>query len=257
VQRRFAHAWDDEITVPMITRYYWWLMEFGENDDIKVEAQIDPRGASYLLVKDMQAQHGMMALDLYSKFPQMQERIKEDELFEIVFNFLDVPTDKVFRTDEEMADRQQGPDPAMQMEMARAKAEMRKLNAEAMRIEAEVQSAMNPDSAAESIQYQQTLMELEARMMIAQMNRDARLAEVAAQKEIKVTELQAKLQTADQDRLMRETIERMKIAMKGQESQMKQYNEGIKARLQVERKKLREERQDMMQDNINQGFDTF
>ena len=262
VQRRFAHAWDDEITIPMITRYYWWLMEFSDNDDIKVEAEIDPRGASYLLVKDMQAQHGMMALDLYSRFPQMQDRVKEEELFEMVFTFLDVPTDRIFRTDEEMADMANNPEAQaqqaqVQLEMEKAQAEMRKLNAEAMRIEAEVQSAMNPDGAVESLQYQQTLMELEARMMIAQMQRDARLAEVAADKEIKVTELQAKLQTAEQDRAMKETIERMRLALKGQEAQMKQYNEGVKARVQMERKRLREERQEMMQENLNRGHDTF
>jgi len=258
VQRKFAHAWDDEVTIPMITRFYWWLMEYDEDDRIKIDADVDPRGASYLLVKDMQAQHGMTLLQMHSQYPAMQRLMKEDELIKTVINFLDVPTDRLYYTEEELAQMQeQGPDPAMMAEMERAQAETRKLQAEAMRIEAEVQATMNPESVAESLQYQQNLMELEARMMIAQMQRDARLAEVAADKEIKVTELQAKLQTSEQDRLMRETIERMKLAMAGQEAQMKQYNEGVKARIQMERKRQREERQDMMQQNMNRGFDTF
>ena len=262
VQRRFAHAWDDEITVPMVTRYYWWLMEFSPDDDIKVEAEIDPRGASYLLVKDMQAQHGMMALDLYSRYPSMQQRIKEDELFEIVFNFLDVPTDRIFRTEEEMAQMDEDPMQQMQqmeqqLQMAKLEAEVKKINAEALRIEAQSQAGMGDEGAAMSLDYQKTLMELEARIMIAQMQRDARLAEVAADKEIKVTELQAKLQTAEQDRQLKETLDRMRLSLAGQEAQMKQYNEGIKARMQMERKRLREERQDLMAQNVARGYDTF
>lgn len=262
VQRRFAHAWDDEITIPMITRYYWWLMEFSDNDDIKVEAEVDPRGASYLLVKDMQAQHGMMALDLYSRFPQMAQRVKEDALFEIVFNFLDVPTDRIFRTEEEM--QQMAEDPAAQMqqmqmelEMQKLQAEVQKIQAEAMRIEMQAQAGMGDDGAAMSLDYQKTLMELETRLMIAQMQRDARLAEVAAEKEIKVTELQTKLQTAEQDRQTKATLERLRLALQEQEMQMKQYNEGIKARVQMERKQLRAERQDLMAKNVARGYDTF
>ena len=44
--RRMARIFDDSITKPHVTRYYEWMMEFGEDEDIKGDFKIIPRGSS-------------------------------------------------------------------------------------------------------------------------------------------------------------------------------------------------------------------
>ena len=53
--RRMARIFDDSITKPHVTSYYEWMMEFGEDDSIKGDFQVIPRGSSALVIKDMRA----------------------------------------------------------------------------------------------------------------------------------------------------------------------------------------------------------
>ena len=53
--RRMARIFDDSITKPHVTAYYEWMMEFGEDDSIKGDFQVVPRGSSALVIKDMRA----------------------------------------------------------------------------------------------------------------------------------------------------------------------------------------------------------
>lgn len=255
VQRRFAHMYDDEITIPMLTRYYWWLMEFDEDDSIKVEMQIDPRGASYLLVKDMQAQHGMMALNLAQNDPELRQRMHMDRLYESVFNFLDVNTDDLWKSEEDLQLEGESPEAQMQMQAAQLalqeqEAKVRKAMAEAMKAEME---AMPQQQEGPS----EKMLEIEARLLIAQMSRDARLAQISAEKDIKVTELMAKLQTTEQDRQFKEMMARLQAQQKAEEMARKDYQEGAKLALQARRKELREQRQELMAQNVARGYDTF
>lgn len=53
--RRMARIFDDSITKPHVTAYYEWMMEFGDDDSIKGDFQVVPRGSSALVIKDMRA----------------------------------------------------------------------------------------------------------------------------------------------------------------------------------------------------------
>lgn len=268
VQRRLAHAWDDEITIPMLTRYYWWLMEFDEDDSIKVEMEVDPRGSSYLIVKDMQAQHGMMALQLAGQDPELRQRLKMDELYQTVFNFLDVPTDRLFKSEDEIAQEGESPDAqmqqqALQLELQKAQADAEKAMAEAQKAMAEAQALGQPDQSAgleyerEQMRYQGQMAELETRLLIAQMERDAKIAAVSADKEIKVTELQAKLQTNQQDQAMKAQLEQLRLNQKEMDSRRKQYTEGVKAAISARQKDLRAQQYELRKENMQKGFDSF
>lgn len=48
--------YDDKITSPHITRYYDWNMQYNDDDEIKGDYKVDPRGASVLFEKDQHAQ---------------------------------------------------------------------------------------------------------------------------------------------------------------------------------------------------------
>jgi len=53
--RRMARIFDDSITKPHVTAYYDWMMEFGEDDSIKGDFHVVPRGSSALVAKDMRS----------------------------------------------------------------------------------------------------------------------------------------------------------------------------------------------------------
>jgi len=66
VLRRLARLFDDRITEPHITRYYYWLLHYGEDEE-KGDYCVDARGSSALVERDLQnqavAQMGSIVLD--------------------------------------------------------------------------------------------------------------------------------------------------------------------------------------------------
>lgn len=56
VLRRIARLFDDRVTEPHIRRYYEWLMIYGEDDAAKGDFQIDARGSTALVERDLQSQ---------------------------------------------------------------------------------------------------------------------------------------------------------------------------------------------------------
>ncbi len=56
VLRRLAKRFDDYVTEPHIQRYYDWMMQHSDNDDIKGDFQIDVRASSALVERDAQQQ---------------------------------------------------------------------------------------------------------------------------------------------------------------------------------------------------------
>lgn len=61
VLRRLVKSIDDDVTDDHITRYYDFNMEHHPDDSIKGDYQVDARGTSVLLVRDLQQQSLMMA----------------------------------------------------------------------------------------------------------------------------------------------------------------------------------------------------
>ena len=56
VLRRLAKRFDDYVTEPHITRYYEWMMQHSDREDIKGDFQIDVRASSALVERDAQQQ---------------------------------------------------------------------------------------------------------------------------------------------------------------------------------------------------------
>jgi hypothetical protein len=54
--RRMAKMFDDSITSPHIGRYYKFLLQYGENDAEKRNLQIEARGSSALIERQLQSQ---------------------------------------------------------------------------------------------------------------------------------------------------------------------------------------------------------
>lgn len=56
VLRRLARTFDDAVTEPHIRRYYAWLLEYGEDETEKGDFQIDARGSTALVERDINNQ---------------------------------------------------------------------------------------------------------------------------------------------------------------------------------------------------------
>jgi hypothetical protein len=57
VFRRVVKSWDDDITTPTLRRFYDWNMQFNQDNSVKGDMQVDARGTSVLLVREIQSQN--------------------------------------------------------------------------------------------------------------------------------------------------------------------------------------------------------
>lgn len=121
VLRRIARLFDDRVTEPHIRRYYEWLMVHGENDVAKGDFQIDARGSTALVERDMQNQQimqmgALVANPAFGIDPEkwLSEMLKSQRL-----------DPKRFQMDQEKkaAMAQQPPPVAPQIEAAKIRAE--------------------------------------------------------------------------------------------------------------------------------------
>ena len=139
VQRQAAHNWDDHITIRLIGGIYDWFMQHDPDPSIKGDYDVDVRGASYLLIKDQQAQHAQLLVQMTGQDPELAAIVKKDELYRIYVGFMDIPSDQLLRTADEQAawQAQQQPDPIQQAEADKLAAQTDKFTAEAEAIRAE------------------------------------------------------------------------------------------------------------------------
>jgi hypothetical protein len=137
--RRAVKNWDDDMTVPVIRRMYHWNMQFTPKDAIKGDYEVDARGSSVLLVREMQSQNLMAIAMQFSGHPVFGPMIKESELLRQIIKAHMIAADTIVKTDREIeAERAQmaesGPDPAVALGK-------RKMDLEERKIEAEVEIA--------------------------------------------------------------------------------------------------------------------
>lgn len=71
VRRRQVKEFDDDVTKPLITRFYVWNMQFNERNEIKGDMNCTARGTSALLVKEMQTAQIIEMFDRFSNHPHL------------------------------------------------------------------------------------------------------------------------------------------------------------------------------------------
>jgi hypothetical protein len=54
-RRGQARRWDDKVTLGLVTRFYNYFMQFENDDSIKANMEVEPRGATVLLAKELTA----------------------------------------------------------------------------------------------------------------------------------------------------------------------------------------------------------
>jgi hypothetical protein len=127
VLRRIARTFDDCITEPHIRRYYYWLMSAEGNDDAKGDFQIDARGSTYLVDRDLQAQNLNMLYPLLVQHPD----VHPGRLAEEVAMANRLPIQRIFLTEAEKKQRDSQPPQkpeAIQIAEIRAQVDMERLD---------------------------------------------------------------------------------------------------------------------------------
>jgi hypothetical protein len=124
VFRRIVKAWDDDMTAPTIRRFYDWNMQFNPDDRVKGDMQVDARGTSVLLVKEMQSMNLLMIMNQWTMHPVLKHYIKVREGLVKTVQTMMIPPDDILEDQDKVdqnvaaeqeamaaAAQQQGTDP--------------------------------------------------------------------------------------------------------------------------------------------------
>ncbi|MFQ2373356.1 hypothetical protein ACK306_17470 [Aeromonas caviae] len=199
VRRQQVKEYDDNITKPMIRRFYAWNMQFNKDDDIKGDYEVEARGTSALLVKEIQTAQLTQIIDKYSQNPKFSAMFNDYEAMSTLFQSMHIDCAKMLKTKEayeaDLQKQQEGQpqDPAI----------MR------LQLEKEITTAkMEHEKIMLAAKSQQTIE-------LAQLQAQLKQMELAANAQMKIQAMQ--LQHEDSQR--RERIELMKLAQNKQMSE--------------------------------------
>lgn len=201
VLRRLVKQFDDMVTRPHIRRYYDFNMMYNEDEEIKGDFQIDARGSSALLVRDIQNQAFLNLLAAGSN-PVYGMYLDTQKLFEKALQAQHIDPAEVLKSEDEleklkeqMSQPQQAEqDPAMAVAQLRAQAELQK-----------AQMQNQGDMAELNLRQQTMQQELELRMAELQMTREIEMLKMANAQNLSLETIKAKLaETAIKERSKKE-----------------------------------------------------
>jgi hypothetical protein len=102
VLTRQVKGFDDDVTCPHIRRYYDWNMAYAPEDEIKGDFQIDARGSSVLLVRDIQNQ-ALLQLGQFSGNGVIAPMVRWHDWFKEVLRAQRIEPSTIMKTDAEIA----------------------------------------------------------------------------------------------------------------------------------------------------------
>lgn len=193
VFRRIVKNWDDDMTSPNIRRMYDWLMQFSEKEEIKGDFEVDARGTSVLLVREMQSANLLAFLMQFGAHPTLSQFLKEGGLPALrkLVQTMMIPADELIKSDEDLrqdqvAAAEQPPQP-----------------------EPEIMKLENEMNLAE--------MERKTKLELAKIERETAMMRLAAEHNMKLDELRSRL---EQGRSEQQSKERMFAAEAAVEERM-------------------------------------
>lgn len=104
VFRRHVRNFDDDVTVPAIRRIYHFLMQFSPKEAIKGDFEVDARGSSVLLVREMQSQNLALIVSQFADHPVFGAMLKEYDAFREFIRSLSVPATQIMVSEQEYKD---------------------------------------------------------------------------------------------------------------------------------------------------------
>lgn len=167
VTRQLAKAWDDDVTTPLINAMYDWNLAHGK-ESAKGDYVVIPRGVSHLLVKDVQAQRFLFALQTYSANPELMARMKWEEWAKVGLVVMELDAGKLLK-DEDQVRQEQAAAAQAQPQDPRVLAEHNKAK----------QIELDAKNKAQALALQHTEMESRERVALATAASSERIAHLS------------------------------------------------------------------------------
>ncbi len=180
--KRIVKNWDDDMTTPSLRRIYHFLMQFSPKQHIKGDYEVDARGTSVLLVREIQSANIMLFLTNFSGHPILGKFLKEEGVRGLrrLAQTMMIPADDLVKSDDEIrqdeADEARKPTPVdPEMEIAALNANLKRDEMAHNRYLAEMQRDTEMLKLAQTSNI--SLDKIEAQLQDAREARAARLAE--------------------------------------------------------------------------------
>lgn len=170
--RGMTKNFDDDMTVPNIRRLYDWNMQFSKKEHIKGDFDVNARGTSVLLVREVQSQNLMILANL-TQHPVLGLMLKAVPILRKLAQSMMIEADEIVLTDDEL----------------KRQAEQTKEQGE----------PLDPKVEAENIKRETTLL-------IAQYDRETQMMKLAEARNMNIDDLEAMLEGKRQDRASKERI---------------------------------------------------
>ena len=98
--KELIKSFDDNVTEPFITALFHWNMQLNPKEEIKGDFEIQARGSSALIAKEVLSDKLVKAVEVSSN-PKFDGLVKDDDLLRELFKVMDISRDLV-RTPEEI-----------------------------------------------------------------------------------------------------------------------------------------------------------
>lgn len=185
VLRRIVKSIDDYFIKPHVRRYYDFLMEYSDREDIKGDYQVNALGSSALVVRDIQNQALVQMLALGSN-PTYSIFLNLKKLFEKALKAQHIDPSDVMNTEAEIQAAQQRqaaaqqPDPRLAAAEKRAEADMQRTNAQVQMNTATLQTKENIAQADMQLRLKTLEVEREIEMMRMSQKENVSLEQIRA-----------------------------------------------------------------------------
>ena len=98
--KELIKSFDDNVTEPFITALFHWNMQLNPKEEIKGDFEVQARGSSALIAKEVLSDKLVKAVEVSSN-PKFDGLVKDDDLLRELFKVMDISRDLV-RTPEEI-----------------------------------------------------------------------------------------------------------------------------------------------------------
>lgn len=169
--RNLVKSWDDDVTVPVITRCFNWNMQFSELDEVKGDAKVRAKGSTVLVVREMHAQSLMAIANQFGAHPVFGPLLKPAELLRQIMRMHMIPWETIVKSDDDVEYEQ-----------------------------ATAQPQPSPEEIKGQIQQQIAQLTAESKTQAAQIAEQGRVQAAQLAAEVAREKTQANIQIADADR---------------------------------------------------------
>jgi hypothetical protein len=193
--KRLLKNFDDDITKPIIRRFYQWNMQFAPDETVKGDMRVIAKGSTSLLAREMRGQT-IMAMLQFGQSPLLAPMTKIDELYREAFRANMLDPDQFLKSPAEL---QQDAEMAAQQGQA-------------------VDPALQRDQIKYQTQLQLAEMDSQTRLQLANITRETAMAKLSGDLNISMADLEAMLTNAQAERDHKERSQAAETALKRQQT---------------------------------------